>query len=257
MYSRCTSTVDSQPWAKESYHWLHGSAIYGRLLSQPIQHKDKDPLWGTAALLGAITIASIEATSPEQAWPLATSSDSDLDWLRMSDGKKAVWAMVNPLRPESVWRDVVNYEQQKDPEPYDHVVPELNMLYPFLVKMYNYDPFSQNSEEAQDPYHTAASILTRLLELECNHTNVLYFLSFLGHMDPRFRELLHHKDAKAMLLLAWWYGKMCTYNVWWQKRRMMLEGQAICIYIERNHGDQEDVVKLLDYPKIMTGLIGS
>lgn len=174
----------------------------------------------------------------------------------MSDGKKEVWRLVDPLREGSVWKDVLNYEHHKDPEPYGHTVPELDMLAPFLIRLYSFDPFSTHPSDSQDPYHTAASILVRLLELDCNHYTIMYFLSFLGHMDVRFRRLLHEKDPKALLLLAWWYGKMCQYNVWWQSRRMVLEGQAICIYLERFHGEEEGIVKLLDYPKMMTGLVG-
>jgi hypothetical protein len=81
-----------------------------------------------------------------------------------------------------------------------------------------------------------------------------YFLSFIGHMDPKYKALLHQKDPKALLLLSWWYGKMCQYNVWWQSRRMVLEGQAICLYLEREC-EEEEIVGLLCYPKMMTGLI--
>lgn len=246
----------NEPSERESFHWYHGTAIFNNMLFNSIQEKDKDALWGCGALLGACSIASLDAKSPEEAWPLKPDDLSDLDWLRMSDGKKELWRLVDPLREGSVWKDVMNYQGQADPEPTSKAVPELDMLAPFLTKIYAFDPFTTNSSESEDPYHTAASILVRLLELDCNHSTIMYFLSFLGHMDPRFRRLLHEKDPKALLLLAWWYGKMCQYNVWWQSRRMVLEGQAICLYLERFHGDSEDIVRLLDYPKMMTGLAG-
>ncbi|KAK3718917.1 hypothetical protein LTR37_004833 [Vermiconidia calcicola] len=237
------------------FHHYHGTALFNRLLSQPLEYSHRDPLWGTAALLGCITIASIEARTTEEAWPLKPSSPEDLDWLRMSDGKKEVWKIVDPLREDSVWRHALDYSANNDPLPYDHRVPELDLLYPWLIKIYDFDPSS--SEHNEDPYYTAASILVRLLELDCNHSTIMYFLSFLGHMDVRFRQLLHDKDPKALLLLSWWYGKMCQYNVWWQSRRMVLEGQAICLYLERNHADDPDVLRLLSYPKMMTGLVQS
>ncbi|KAK3700108.1 hypothetical protein LTR37_016111 [Vermiconidia calcicola] len=243
------------PSAKEIFHHYHGTALFNRLLSQPLEDSHRDPLWGTAALLGCITIGSIEARTAEEAWPLKRSSPEDLDWLRMSDGKKEVWRIVDPLREDSVWRHALDYGANKDPLPYDHRVPELDLLYPWLIKIYDFDPSS--SEHNEDPYYTAASILVRLLELDCNHSTIMYFLSFLGHMDVRFRQLLHDKDPKALLLLSWWYGKMCQYNVWWQSRRMVLEGQAICLYLERNHADDPDVLRLLSYPRMMTGLIQS
>ena len=243
----------TQPSERETFHLYHGTGLFNKILSSPIADEDRDPLWSAAALLGCITIASISATRAEEAWPLKIPSDEDLDWLRMSDGKKEVWRIVDPLREDSVWRDALDYNTHKDPEPYDHRVPELDLLYPWLIKIYDFDPNS--TENAKCPYHTAASILTRLMELDCNHSTIMYFLSFVGHMEPKFRDLLHQKDPKALLLLAWWYGKMCQYNVWWQSRRMMLEGQAICLYLERTCHEDDDVLKLLAYPRMMTGLM--
>lgn len=258
MHDRYKSS--SEPWKtepseKETFHCYHGTGLFHKVLKQPLKDEDRDPLWGAAALLGAITIASIEAVTPEEAWPLKPPSPTDLDWLRMSDGKKEVWRLVDPLREDSVWRHALDYESHKDPVPYDHPAPELNLLYPFLTKIYDFDPLTGGNDN--DPYHTAASILVRLLELDCNHSTIMYFLSFLGHMDMRFRQLLHEKDPKAMLLLSWWYGKMCQYNVWWCSRRMKLEGQAICLYLEQRHPEQTDIIRLLDYPKVMTGVVAS
>lgn len=255
-YKSCSDPWGTEPSSKETFHWYHGTAIFNKVLSQPLKDEDRDPLWGTAALLGCITIAFLEATKAEEAWPLKPPSAADLDWLRMSDGKKEVWRLVDPLREDSVWRHALDYEHHKDPVPYEHPVPELNLLYPFLVKIYDFDPLV-GEDNPNDPYHTAASILVRLLELDCNHSTIMYFLSFLGHMTPRFRQLLHEKDPKALLLLSWWYGKMCQYNVWWTSRRMKLEGQAICLYLERYHSEQKDMIKLLEFPRVMTGLAGS
>lgn len=258
MHDRYTNTPPSpHPSSKESFHIYHGTATFSALLkTQPIPPPEYDPLWATAALLGAVTIASIEATTAEEAWPLAPSSPSDLDWLRMSDGKKEVWRLVNPLRDGSVWKEALSYDHHTQPEAVQGPVPELEMLYPYLTQIYDYNPLAPTADEPDDPYHTAASILTRLLEIDCNHSTIMFFLSFLGHMDPRFRQLLHAKDPKALLLLAWWYGKMCQYNAWWMSRRMRLEGQAICLFLEREHGEKEEIVRLLEYPKMMTGLVG-
>ena len=252
-YKNSPNPWTATPTEKESFHWYHGTAQFRELLSYGVKDEDRDPLWGAAALVGCCTLGSIEATKAEEAWPMKAPGPEDLDWLRMSDGKKEVWKIVDPLRENSVWRDALNYNAHADPEPYGHRVPELDLLYPFLIKIYDFDP--ESSEHAKDPYHTAASILTRLLELDCNHSTIMYFLSFMGHMDIRFRQLLHAKDPKALLLLAWYFGKMCQYHVWWSNRRMMLEGQAICMYLETYHSDNEEIMRLLSYPKMMTGLI--
>ena len=157
----------TQPSEKESFHWYHGTALFGKALRSHIPDEQRDPLWAGAAILGCLTIASVPATRAEEAWPLKEPSPEDLDWLRMSDGKKEVWRIVDPLREDSVWREALDYNAHKDPAPYGHRVPELDLLYPWLIKIYDFDP--KSSENREDPYYTAASILTRLLELDCNH----------------------------------------------------------------------------------------
>jgi hypothetical protein len=244
--------LSDDPWGppkhEETFHHYHGTAIFNSLLSmQPMRHEDKDAMWGAAALLGALTIASIDATNPEECWPLKPSGPGDLDWLRMSDGKKEVWKLADPMREDSVWRPAMQSDFEKDPPPQSHRKAELVSLFPFLVRLCNYD---ETSDGNGDPYHTATSIVIRLLPIQCTHSTIFYFLSFIGHMDPEYRQLLHQKDPKAMLLLAWWYAKMLDYPAWWLQRRTQLECKAICIYLQRHFMQQTDIGRLLDFPKM-------
>ncbi|KAK4541582.1 hypothetical protein LTR36_007879 [Oleoguttula mirabilis] len=226
--------LSDDPWGPpsnaETFHHYHGTAIFNSMLSKPIAHEEKDAMWGAAALLGAITLASMDATTPEESWPLAPSSPSDLDWLRMSDGKKEVWRLADPTREDSIWRSALQFDYKKAPTPQTYRRPEVETLIPHLTDLYGVDDLSK---EAGDPYHTAASIIMRLLPIQCTHSTILYFLSFLGHMDPAFKQLLHQKDPKAMLLLAWWHAKLLDYSAWWLQRRATLECKAICMYLQR------------------------
>lgn len=247
--------LSDDPWGPpsnaETFHHYHGTAIFNSMLSQPIAHEEKDAMWGAAALLGAITFASVDATTPDESWPLSPPSPSDLDWLRMSDGKKEVWKLADPLREDSIWRASLAYDYEKDPPPQSHRKPEIDTLVTYLDRLYRFD---KSSTGDGDPYHTATSIIMRLLPMQCTHSTVLYFLSFLGHMDPAYRALLHQKDPKAMLLLAWWYAKLLDYPAWWLQRRATIECKAICMYLQRNYMQQTDIGRLLDFPKMMCGL---
>jgi len=247
--------LSDNPWRapshEEAFHHYHGTAIFNSMLSKPIPHEEKDAMWGASALLGAITIASLDATTPDEAWPLAPSSASDLDWLRMSDGKKAVWELANPTREDSIWRPALMYDFEKDPTPQCPRRPELDCLFPFLTKFYQYD--EQNPQSSRDSYYNATSIIVRLLPIQCTHSTILYFLAFIGHMETEFKALLHEKDPKALLLLAWWYAKMLDYPAWWLQRRSQLECKAICMYLQRHHMQQSVLGRLLDFPKMMCG----
>ncbi|KAK4973252.1 hypothetical protein LTR28_011634 [Elasticomyces elasticus] len=98
--------------ATEIYHWGQAAALFNEKLSAPIRPCDRDALWATAALLGAITFSSTEASKPEESWPLRPSSSSDLEWLRMSDGKKAIWRITDPLRKDSVFHKLADETEQ-------------------------------------------------------------------------------------------------------------------------------------------------
>ncbi|WPH01150.1 Hypothetical protein R9X50_00398500 [Acrodontium crateriforme] len=248
--------LSSEPFAspstKESFHIYQGTALFGNKLYGPVKHEEKDALWSAAAILGCITIASIEATCAEESWPYRAPDPTDLDWLRMSEGKKEVWRICDPLRPDSVWSEAIGYELNRHGDvPEVPQRPELDALHPFLIKIYDFD---ESAHANGDPYHTATSILTRVLGIPCNHSTILYFMSFIGHMDPAYIELLQQKDPRALLLLAWWWAKMCDYPVWWLHRRAKLECRAICLYLERDHSQEGEVIKLLQYAKVMCGL---
>lgn len=84
----------SEPTTKETFHTYHGTAIFSEKLNHDMKNEEKDAMWGAAALLGAITFASFDGKSADESWPLKEASASDLDWLRMSDGKKGTTLMA-------------------------------------------------------------------------------------------------------------------------------------------------------------------
>src|SRR5438874_2536460 len=98
-----SATPNARPTIAEAYHWSRAAALFNQKLSTPIQPRERDALWATAALLGVIAFALVEASTPEEAWPLKRPAPSDLEWLRMSCGKKVVLNVAQPLRPDSVF----------------------------------------------------------------------------------------------------------------------------------------------------------
>ncbi|KAB8222412.1 hypothetical protein BDV33DRAFT_189620 [Aspergillus novoparasiticus] len=109
------SSTPRGPGSFESYHVSQCAALLSRKLSQPLRAEDRDPLWMTSTLLGIISTSSIPCLTPEEAWPLKSSDTSDLEWLRMAEGKMAVWRLVDPLRPNSLFRYMADeYTQMYD-----------------------------------------------------------------------------------------------------------------------------------------------
>ena len=233
----------------EIYHWTQAVSLFNRKLSSPIIEADRDSLWATAALLGAIAFSSIDATVPEEAWPLKPPESSDLDWLLMSEGKRAIWVIANPLRPDSVFNalgeefDDTYYSNEMFTSGIDGI-PTL------FVQLYELDT---NSSAKTSPYHVAVRVIANTLDVEGIQENIVKFFKFASHMQPEFMNLIATKDSRALLLVAYWYAKIRN-AIWWVYRRATLEGQAICLYLERWYPEDIAIQDLLQIPKRLLGL---
>ncbi|RFN46781.1 sterol regulatory element-binding protein ecm22 [Fusarium flagelliforme] len=79
-----------------AFHWYQATAIFHRRLATTssvtdpttLPSSERDSLWTAGALLGAASFALIDVQSVDNVWPLKESDPLDLDWLKMSDGKK-------------------------------------------------------------------------------------------------------------------------------------------------------------------------
>ncbi|KFZ20119.1 hypothetical protein V502_03349 [Pseudogymnoascus sp. VKM F-4520 (FW-2644)] len=227
--------------AAESYHLSRAAAQFNRKLSAPLAPADRDAVWAAGCLIGWIVFCSIDATQASEAWPLAPPKPSDLEWIRMNDAKALLWGITDPTRADSMFsitaREYATGMNKRSA--FDIGIP------PTFSRLYGLDdPESENG-----PYAVAVRALVALLPVECGCENYVTFLLFQGHMQPSFRELLAQKDARALLLLAYWYAKICR-AVWWVERRATIECEAICLYLERYHGGDAEIQDLLHYPRM-------
>jgi len=223
----------------ENYHMSQGINGVQTRLSHPIRPEDRDALFIAASLLGVMTFFAIEAKSIEHVWPLA---DGDLSWVSLSDGKKVVWRATNPLRRDSVWRPVAEmYERdfgsrEKGPacvlSVFDHLCSEREGSIAALT----------------NPYHKTAQYLISLLDLELTDSTWIRFLAFICHVDPPWKELLGARDPWALLMLAYWFMKICR-GAWWASTRAIVQGLAICVYLERYHADDALLQMAIPLPK--------
>ena len=242
-----SSSPGPGPTTFETFHGLQAASLFNRMLSGPIHASDGDTIGAMGALLGAISIASTEACSPEEAWPLKAPAPSDLQWLKLSDGKRELWRLANPSRPESVFRCLV--EEYEDNARI--LKPGIEKLPTQLLEICD---VTELSTADNNPYYSALQIFASMQDVECNHSTILRFLSFIGDVQPEFITLIELKDSRALLLLAFWYATVCHYH-WWIARRAMIECKAICIYLEKSHASKTTIQDLLQYPKLSCGLI--
>ena len=235
------------------FHWSKGAGLLNDKLSNGVKPEERDALWLCAGLLGTLAFASIQAKTPEEAWPLKQSSSlSDLDWLRMSQGKREIWSIADPFRADSLFYPLAcHYMQLSNVRPVSYPGPELQTLPPELIELCNIDSMST---VANNPYLATASVLAQLLDLDCGGRNAGKFMCFFGNIHRSFRDLLEQKDPCALLLLAYWYAKISHLRQWWSYDRAALECQAICIHLQTYHEKDSKISRLLEYPTTMCSL---
>ena len=207
----------------------------------------------TAAMIGILTISSFDATTPEEAWPLAPPSESDLAWLKMSDGKKEVFKLTQQadIEPTPLFRRLAAlYTNSYQPNPTTPLPKSVKASLPDeMYHLYNISP-STKADETDDPLQWASARLAQVIGSDnADPVVVIGFLMLISAMRPDFKQLLLNKEPRALLLLAWWYAKTSQLGLWWLERRSRLEGQAICIYLDQRYPDDEDMQALLQYPK--------
>ncbi|KAF7558758.1 hypothetical protein G7046_g5397 [Stylonectria norvegica] len=195
------SSMTCRRTLEECYHWSQSTLLLNRRLKEPIEAKDKDPIWGTAAALAILAFSSTEACTPEESWPLKSTGPSDLDWLHMSEGKMVLWHIVNPLRPDSLFRVMAaTYAQMHSPLPKGGI-DGIPMGLTTLCRL------EASSTPDNNPYFHAAHAVSQILELPESEVTTGLTQLFMRSIHGPFKDLLHKRDPIALLLLYLWYQK--------------------------------------------------
>jgi hypothetical protein len=222
---------------RESYHASQLTTLFGKRLSQPIREEHKDPLWAAAGAVAILTFSTLTASSPSEAWPLGAPDSSDLDWLHLGVGKMKLWHLVNPLRPESVYRGIsesfAKMHQSMPTRGIDGVSEE-------LVQLCGLD---ESSTRENNPFFTFSHGLSQLLEAPKGMVSLDNAMRVWSFTNARFVTLLEIKDPVALLLICLWYSRVSE-DRWWISIRAKYEVPAICTYLERYHGDNSAIQAL-------------
>ncbi|KAF9892045.1 hypothetical protein FE257_002451 [Aspergillus nanangensis] len=163
---------------EECYHWSQSTSLLHRRLREPIEPQDKDPIWGTAAALALLSFSSPDARTPEESWPLTPSDHSDLDWIRMIKGKMSLWHIVDPLRPDSLFRVMAA------------TFADMNSRCPNGASM-----------ASQGTWRPC------ILALPDSEVTTGQTQLFMRSIEGDFEVLLQNRDSVALLLLYLWYRK--------------------------------------------------
>jgi hypothetical protein len=229
------------------YHHSCAAALFNERLSRPTQTPaDRNAIWSTAAMLGNMASFSIKTYDPEQSWPITPSTDSSIDWMDMYKGLLAIYKLSSPIDPGGMFHELINdprYTILKNKWVEDKR-EGIEDIPPQFVALCDLTP-SSNAQNS--PYHAPVRALAAIWDMECSQYTALRFISYICLMRPDMRGLLLQKDARALLLLAYWYTKMFHVH-WWFHQRCFVECAAICIYLKRYHRSDALIMDMLRYP---------
>lgn len=232
-----------KPSPAEAYHMHQALTTFQTILSRPVLPEHRDSLFVAASLIGVVSFFNIEASSVEEVWPL---QECDLGWLCLSDGKRAIWRLATPWRQDSIWHPLTEAHEKASEAQLEWASrsSSTSSIFDHLCSEDDDSPAA-----AVNPYHKTAQALIPLLDLECNDSTWMRYILFICQIDPLFKSLLARKDPWALLLLLYWYMKLCR-GAWWVSSRCILQGKAICRYLERYHSDDDAVQAALTQPSI-------
>jgi hypothetical protein len=213
---------------EECYHCYQSTALFNRRLREPIETKDKDPIWGTAAALAILTFSNPDSHIPEESWPLKPFDPSDLEWLRMSKGKMSLWRIASPLRPDSLFRVMApTFAQMHSPLP-ERGIDGISRGLAIVCHL------EDSSTAENSPYFNAAHAVSQILGLPHSEVTTGQTELFTRSIRGPFKTLLQGKDPVALLLLYLWYRKAGR-GIWWIEARARVECPSICSYLRLYH----------------------
>lgn len=213
---------------EECYHWSRSTALLNKRLREPIGAQDRDPIWGTAAALTILTFSSPNACTPEASWPLKSSGHSDLDWLHMSEGKMSLIDIIDPLRPDSLFRVMAaTYAHMRSPLP-EKGIDGIPTALAAVCRL-------QDSSTAEsNPCFYTAHAVSQILDLSDGEVTTGHAQIFTRGVHSPFRYLLRERDPVALLLLYLWCRKAGR-SIWWIELRARVECPSICSYLRLYH----------------------
>ncbi|RAH64739.1 Zn(II)2Cys6 transcription factor domain-containing protein [Aspergillus aculeatinus CBS 121060] len=246
MYQRHTTTPFrlTPDWA-EFYHWDRALFGFNRKLSQSPQPGDKAALLSTSMLLWLLVFCHVDASSPEEAWPLSPNLVSGPTWLRIARGKDEVWRQMPSAPRDSIsaaLAPVENNPIMNRPAP--PPAPLQGVPASFL-RLFDLGTGKQSSDSEAVYRSVAVNVAWALFGDRPPLLTILSFVTFLSTMSSNFKLLLLAKDPRALLLLACWYAKIRGLGVWWMTPRTVLEGESICRYLEQGYPEDPDLQKMI------------
>jgi hypothetical protein len=213
-------------------HWNIATKLFNLLLTKPIIPAYRDAVWATGMLIGAASFWYMNSHDPAEVWPLKPSEPDDLAWLKLGEGKKFLWRIADPSRPDSVFYELMQNKNRPCHSAVEWIeMYDTAMQLPQRVKqIFNLTPTSTIENNV---YHLPLLILSRIQNVHLTHDNVVSFLYVTAFVTPELLHLLEIKDPRAVFIIGWWFDLIADGDLWWMTSRAKVERHAIRIWLWR------------------------
>lgn len=213
-------------------YWGIATKLFKNTLSKPIKPHQRDAIWATGFVVGAASMWCVNSDKVEEVWPLKPRDSVDLGWLKLCDGKRVLWEIADPKRPDSIFHDAL-----KDQNAYTIALPDwvrepeaIARIPPHLQRIFG---VTSTSTIDDNVYLLTLMILSRLQNQRLTHATAQSFLQVIAFVTPELIRLLESKDPRAVFIIGWWFKMMDDGDLWWMVSRAKIEGHAIRIWLEK------------------------
>ncbi|KAL4805431.1 hypothetical protein BDV18DRAFT_140848 [Aspergillus unguis] len=233
----------------EAYFWQRALRLYSRALESPVTEKTVDGLISACMLMGITSLIppKFEITD---SW-VFTGQPSDLNWLAIQGGLACILKVAGNLLGRSIWGVAFGRNRQDEDVLFRaHIQHGREGFHPQLADLCE---ITETTTADTNIYWYPLKLLSPYLELEANAQNAALCVTWMGRIDPCFVNLCRERDPRALVILAYWMGLMCSLSQWqqWIEGRIRKECIAVCIYLE-SLGDSS-IRPFLDFPAAAAG----
>ncbi|KAL5342053.1 hypothetical protein BJX70DRAFT_386463 [Aspergillus crustosus] len=246
--NRICSTDKSRELA-EAYFWQRALQLYSRALQHQVDEKNVDGLISASMFIGITSIIPPRFEIHDSF--VFTGRHSDLNWLAIQGGLACILKVAAKYLPTSIWGTPFGQNNEWESKLFKYEVTQgRGGLHPGLADLCE---ITEMTTAETSPYYFPLKILSPYLELEANAENAAQCTTWMGRIDPEFVNLCRECDPRALVILAYWMGLMCTLSEWqpWVEGRVRNECIAICIYLE-SEGDPI-IHPFLEFPASAAG----
>ena len=213
----------------EAAHWQTGLQLYQEELSNA--KPDFDATIATTFLTVIFTF-SLDDEIPSDAY-MGDNNDKfshAINPMAATSGFRALRDVFGEFMYSSIWRSVLRGSDDDYGTFSNGDQIGIDGLPPAFVDLCDFDA-STNSKNNE--YYYIVRLLTPLFLLEPNFENFTKLMAFAGRAWPAFRPLVHRKDPRGLLLLAYWFALLKQVDQWWVMQRGKTECMAIVNYLSQ------------------------